>query len=208
MTRILAGSDFHTGPLVDQFEARLDEDRLPIFCGDLVDRPRHDSATYHEILRRWRHRAPELVVVPGNHDPDDAPEWEGVRVHERRGLSILAIPVIPILYKIPSWTHEYSEARIAEMVEPFAGAAYDLVVSHGPPRGVCDRAAWGRHIGSRALRDLAERIDFRLWLCGHVHEQSGARGTLRGRPVRNVARAVVEMEVPAGGIEARRPAAR
>jgi Icc-related predicted phosphoesterase len=197
LTRLLVGSDFHGGRLVGRFEERLGEDVVPVFCGDLVNRPRDDAPFWRETVARWARLNPDLVVVPGNHDPEEDGPWEGVRVHERRGLVILAIPYVPILYKIPSWTHEISEARIAEHVAPFAGRAYDVVASHGPPYGVVDRAAWGRSLGSRALLEFADHIDFRLWVCGHVHEESGAAATVRGRPIRNAARTILDLEIAA-----------
>ena len=198
LVRLLVGSDFHLGPLGDRFEARLGEDLVPIFLGDLINRPREDAPAWDRTIRRWEELNPELVVVPGNHDPEDTGRWEGVQVHERRGLCILAVPVIPILYKIPSWTHEHSEAVIASMLEPFRGDRYDVIASHGPPYGVCDRVAGGRSIGSRALRAFADEVDFRLWVCGHVHEQRGASAVLRGRPVRSAARTTLDLVVATG----------
>jgi hypothetical protein len=204
MTRFLVGSDFHLGPLVDAFERRLQDDVVPVFCGDLVNRPGADADAFFGIVARWQALNPELVVVPGNHEPEDCGPWEGVRVHERRGLRILALPVTPLLCKIPTWTHEYSEARIAALLEPFRGGRYDVVVSHAPPRGACDRLAWGTPIGSTALAAFAETIDFRLWLCGHVHEMRGACESIAGRPVVNAARTVLEViwpDLEVGGLE-------
>ncbi len=202
--RILAGGDFHLGPLCHAFERCLAGDVLPIFLGDLVNRPREDAGAFHALVARWAEANPDLVVVPGNHDPADAGPWEGVRVHERRGLTILALPVIPILYKIPSWTHEHSEATIARMVEPFRGGTFDVVASHAPPWGVLDRVLGGRHVGSRALLDLAHEIDFGIWLCGHAHEGSGRESRIDGRPVVNAARTIVERTAP---VVVRRPRA-
>ena len=193
LVRLLVGSDFHLGPLSRRFEERLGEDLVPLFLGDLINRPGDDAPTWTRTIERWERRAPELVVVPGNHDPEDTGRWEGIQVHERRGLRILAVPVIPILYKIPSWTHEHSEARIAEMLDPFRDRTYDVIASHAPPHGVCDRALGGRAMGSRALRAFADDVEFRLWVCGHVHEQRGARATLHGRPVHNAARTLIDL---------------
>lgn len=196
--RLLVGSDFHLGPLCDAFERRLTDDVLPIHCGDLVNRPREDADSCTTLLERWSGLNPDFVFVPGNHEPEDCGHWEGVQIHERRGLRILAVPVIPIMYKIPTWTHEYSESTIAAMVKPFEGAKVDVVASHSPPHGVCDRASWGEDIGSRALKDFAETLSFRLWVCGHVHEQRAGTGTIAGRPLRNAAKAILEMELAAG----------
>ena len=199
LVRLLVASDFHLGPLCEQFEARLGEDLVPLFLGDLLNRPRDDAPAWDALVGRWERLAPDLVVVPGNHDPEDCGRWEGIRVHERRGLRILAVPVIPILYKIPTWTHEHSEARIATMLDPFRGGSFDVIASHGPPHGVCDRDRAGRHLGSRSLRDFARDVDFRLWVCGHVHEQRAARGELAGRPVHNAARTMLDLVLSADG---------
>lgn len=193
LVRLLVASDFHLGPLCARFEDRLPEDHVPIFLGDLVNRPRQDASAWKAHVERWERLNPDLVVVPGNHDPEDTGRWEDVQVHERRGLRLLAVPVIPILYKIPSWTHEHSEARIAAMLDPFRGGTYDVIASHAPPHGVCDGARGGRAMGSRALRTFADDVKFRLWVCGHVHEQRGARGTVAGRPVLNAARTVLDL---------------
>lgn len=195
-TRLLVGSDFHLGPLCHAFERRLGEDVLPIFCGDLVNRPRGDAPAYFALLERWERANGDLFVVPGNHDPEDAGRWEGVRVHERRGLVILAVPVIPILYKIPSWTHEYAETTIERMLAPHRGGRYDVVASHAPPHGLTDGLASGRHVGSRALLDFAQVSHVGLWVCGHVHQGRAARAAVAGRPLVNAARTLLDLEAP------------
>jgi Icc-related predicted phosphoesterase len=193
---LLVGSDFHLGPLVHVFERRLAENVIPIFCGDLVNRPRDHAPAFFATLARWRGLNPDLVVVPGNHDPEDSGSWDGIRVVERRGIRILKIPVIPILYKIPTWTHEYGENTIAEMIAPFEGGRYDLVVSHAPPYGICDEVLGGHHAGSKALLAFADKIDFRLWLCGHVHEQRAAQGVVAGKPLCNAAMTILRLPLP------------
>ncbi len=106
--------------------------------------------------------------------------------------------MIPILYKIPAWTHEVSEARIAEMVDPYRGDRFDVVLSHAPPYGLLDRVTGGRHVGSHALLAFAGEIDFDVWISGHVHEGRGGETTLTGRPLYNVARQVRRIILPDG----------
>ena len=79
LVRLLVGSDFHLGPLCARFEARLDDDVVPLFLGDLGNRPRADAAVWQRLIPRWEGLNPDLVVVPGNHDPEDAGPWEGVQ---------------------------------------------------------------------------------------------------------------------------------
>jgi len=193
--RLLVGGDFHLGPLCHAFERRLTgTSRLPLFLGDLVNRPRDDATAYHRILERWRGLAPALVVVPGNHDPEDDGPSGGVRIHRRRGLTILAIPFIPLMAAIPTWTHEVAESHLADLLAPYRGRRFDLVASHAPMAGILDHSSFGRPLGSTALRDFAGQIDFDLWICGHAHEERGRWARIGGRTVVNVARTVLDIE--------------
>ena len=69
LVRLLVGSDFHLGPLCGRFEARLDENVVPIFLGDLLNRPRADGPAWERLVPRWEHLNADLVVVPGNPTP-------------------------------------------------------------------------------------------------------------------------------------------
>lgn len=49
----------------------------------------------------------------------------------------------------------------------------DVLVTHEPPFGTLDVARLGRHIGSRAVLEIVERLRPRVLTCGHVHESPG-----------------------------------
>ena len=74
--------------------------------------------------------------------------------------------------------YHFTEEELAEHLqtgyEQIAGAAYHVVLSHAPPRdGKLDRTFFGRHVGSRALREFIERAQPALVVCGHIHEGRG-----------------------------------
>ena len=48
-----------------------------------------------------------------------------------------------------------------------------IVISHVPPYGLQDSAFLGKHIGNKDLRDLVDKKQPRLVVCGHVHEDPG-----------------------------------
>ena len=58
----------------------------------------------------------------------------------------------------------------------------DVLVTHEPPHRVRDRCLRGTHVGSASLRSAVERMPAkpRLWLCGHIHEASGAAERVLG----------------------------
>lgn len=49
----------------------------------------------------------------------------------------------------------------------------DVLVTHGPPRGIFDRNNSGQHIGDQALLDRVSIVRPKLHLFGHVHDQNG-----------------------------------
>lgn len=61
----------------------------------------------------------------------------------------------------------------------------DVLLSHGPPWGVCDLLPPDRHAGSGSLRAWVDRVQPPLLVCGHVHEAAGI-ATLGRTRVANV----------------------
>jgi len=48
-----------------------------------------------------------------------------------------------------------------------------ILVSHKPPYGTQDKVFFGKHSGSRELKEIIEKFKPRLVLCGHIHEDPG-----------------------------------
>ncbi len=51
----------------------------------------------------------------------------------------------------------------------------DILITHGPPFGVLDRAADGTHCGSKCLADRLLELKLRLHVFGHIHEGYGSQ---------------------------------
>ena len=77
----------------------------------------------------------------------------------------------------------------------------DILIVHGPPYGFGDRALPfglpvapsgrdrdnpGKHVGSRELTAAIERVQPRLVVYGHIHEDGGYRAQLDGSELANV----------------------
>ena len=137
----------------------------------------------------WLERVParEVVVIAGNHDREIESNGfpAGLRCHylqdesvELLGLSIWGTPWQP-------WFHDWAfnaprDDGEAFLAEKFAAvpSGTQIVVCHGPPLGYGDRTAGGR-VGSSAETDMVDRVQPRLLVCGHIHEDPGRwrRGT-------------------------------
>jgi uncharacterized protein len=168
--------------VLDKLE-RLDALDGVLLVGDVAQNPewhrRNHPAelvgmqvSFDQILRRVRTRLDVPVLfVPGNHDPKDMPLWGNTdrRVSKIAGLSVYGVGGAgPDLFGLP---YEWEESEIRALTVP----SVDILLCHSPPAGTALDALItdGRHVGSAAIRDLAE-AHAGLLVCGHIHEGAGA----------------------------------
>jgi len=182
MTSIVCVADLHEH-LVD-----VPACDLLLIAGDVSYAFKGDLAAKHAYLtgdfKRWLDRVPaqEVVLVAGNHDQSIEATGipEGLRCHyledagvELCGLRIWGTPWQPWFY---DWAFNAprrdGEAFLASKFDAIP-ADTDIVVAHGPPRGLGDRTAAGAHVGSTAMTATLERVQPELMVCGHIHEASG-----------------------------------
>jgi len=175
--RILVFSDIH-GDLA-ALEALLDREAdLYIAAGDLVSWGRGLDA-FGPPLRR---RAPRVWVLPGNHEHESGIEAfcqrYGLNALHGRHFELDGWRIAGLGHSSPTPFNtpgEYTEEELAERLRPFSGLKPLILVCHCPPLGTpLDRAAFGRHLGSRAVRDFLEREQPAWFACGHIHEAAGA----------------------------------
>lgn len=154
-----------------------------LHAGDFTGRGTADEvAAFGAFLARLPHR--EKVVVAGNHDflfqeePERARallgavtylEDAGARV---AGLQIWGSPWQP-------WFHDwaFNLPRGVALAEKWALVPdkVDVLVTHGPPRGILDRTFYGESVGCEELALALRRIRPRLHLFGHIHEAYGTQ---------------------------------
>ncbi len=151
----------------------------------------------------------EKVLVGGNHDryaearPEEmARHCARRRIHwlldeERQvaGLRVYGSPWTP-RFRSMAWNLDRGEPL--ERVWATLPGELDVLLTHGPPHGVCDRVFFGAHVGCGALRAAVLRTRPRLHVFGHIHEAHG-EGRLPGAPTRflNVATCRLAMVVRA-----------
>ena len=135
---------------------------------------------FGEFLAGLPHR--EKIVIAGNHDflferePERARSLLGDVTYLQdsgahvAGLSVWGSPWQP-------WFHDWAfnlprGAALAEKWE-LVPESVDLLVTHGPPRGILDTTFDGRRVGCEELELARARIRPRLHLFGHIHEAYG-----------------------------------
>lgn len=172
--RLVVVSDTHG------FERQLGTQLLPpgdvlIHCGDWCGHGSAEAISASALqLDEWLASQPHehKVVVRGNHDPPTAtfPRSDALYATEVMSVELAGVTFALAPYFLPG--------RLRGRLP-----AADVLVSHVPPRGVLDLCTSGDRAGSDCLRRAVERATEkpRVWLCGHIHEASGAERVRFGR---------------------------
>jgi len=146
---------------------------LVVICGDITQFGPKDMA---KVLLD---QIPvDTMAIPGNIDTEDViegiEESRAMNLHLKKikwkGETFVGIGgsnPLPFRTRI-----SYSEDEIREELENLIEKNC-ILVTHVPPYGVQDRVFFGKHAGSRVLRDIIEEFKPKLHLCGHIHENPG-----------------------------------
>ncbi len=195
-SRLVAISDLH-----GHLPRDLPAGDVLVIGGDVCPINDHDVGFQARWLRDelypWIDSLPhaEVVWIAGNHDFVCATAgWEpGGRGHYLRdsgielgGISFHGTPWVP---ELAGWAFYATDERLAEICA--AIPPVDVLVSHGPPLGIGDRACDGRDAGSAALRDRLLAAPPRVCVFGHIHEAHG-RWTLGATELANVSQVDVD----------------
>lgn len=153
------------------------------------------------IMARRRER---MFVIPGNHESEQdikafCQSFGFQDMHGRSmalgGYSLAALGYSNITpFQTPG---EYSEAELAERLEPFEAVADPLIlICHCPPKDTqLDRAGENMHFGSTAVRAFIDQRQPLYFYCGHVHEAAGASDKIGKTQAWNVGKAGVMLEI-------------
>ena len=124
--------------------------------------------------------APDFLAVAGNLDVPEGDAFLAQEGHlleptgtvQRGGFSFAGISGANTSpFNTPyEWNDEAMEKRLAH----FLPGQLDVLVSHTPPFDCgADVIGSGISVGSKAVRNLVERVKPMIVLCGHIHEAKG-----------------------------------
>lgn len=168
-----------------------------VIAGDVCPATNHKLSFQQRWLdgpfRNWLEAQPAKHIVGtwGNHDwlgakaPDiiaqlDLP-WQCLVDQATRiarpdgsGLWFYGSPWQPVFL---DWAFNLEEHELAEKYQKIRESECDVLISHGPPYGVCDQAyphKESQHLGSHALHGIVREVQPKLLVCGHIHGGHGA----------------------------------
>ena len=169
-----------------------------IHAGDFMafgDTPK-EIIDFNQWLGKQPHQ--HKVVIAGNHDsmferhPAAARELLGNAIYlensatEFAGLKIWGSPVQP---EFNNWAFNVARGAAIRRYWKMIPANTDVLVTHGPPFGVLDKAhPSSAHLGCEELAKAVEQIKPRLHVFGHIH---GGHGLSSGKDTQFVNASVV-----------------
>lgn len=166
----------------DQLEGLYGD--ILIHAGDATAYGTEDQT--NRFAQWWNNQAfPHKVFVPGNHDwlfqrkPDFAQSlFRNTHIlmqgcEDVAGLKIFGSPFQPYFH---GWAFNVRGPEINKYWEEIPDTV-DIVVTHCPAFGVhdiVDNAAY--RVGCPYLAKRMETVNFKLHVCGHIHESRGGSG--------------------------------
>ncbi len=175
--RVVAISDTHG----QHGKLRIPEGDVLIHAGDFSNMgKRGEVESFSAFVDGLTH--PHKLVVPGNHDlsfediPDEARGWlRGCTLLQDSGVTIDGVRFwgSPWQPWFLDWAFNLKDP--AELAAKWALIPddTDVLITHGPPKGVLDRTVNGDEAGCAELRARVEALRPRVHVFGHIHEGAG-----------------------------------
>lgn len=118
-----------------------------------------------------------ILFTPGNHDfclerNKDVLINAMTLVNEGiivNGFVFWASPYSP---KFGDWAFMKSENDLVDIWSRIPDRI-DILITHGPPRGMLDRAISGENVGSQSLLERVREVKPKIHIFGHIHETYG-----------------------------------
>jgi Icc-related predicted phosphoesterase len=156
--------------------------QVMIHAGDLTRYgSRDDVRKFADLLREYKHF--HKIVIAGNHDfcfekyPDESRSIlsdAGIIYLEDESIELDGV----VFYGIP-WTPQFGNWAFMDtpdnLQERWSHVPHgtDVLISHGPPRGILDVTEDGESVGGIAHRNVVRSIRPKLNVFGHIHECYG-----------------------------------
>ena len=162
---------------------------LLIHAGDICPASNHkithQLGFLQGVFSNWLNQVPanNIVCVPGNHDiifqeanhliPKLKCQFLIDQLTEVNGIKMWGSPW-------QNWFRDWAFNAPKETSERFLAERYnlipediDIIISHGPPYGIGDKASDGFICGSKSLLKRISEIKPKLVVTGHIHEGYG-----------------------------------
>ena len=189
--RILATSDLHCDLAATRaVVAAASQADVVVVAGDLATKGQ-GAAPVLDLLKTIPR---PVILVAGNHDRlaelrAFCAGWREGHVLHGDSIRLQGIAFFGLGGETPRsnedvWNFAISEVQAARALADCPVGA--VLITHTPPKGLCDRQSDGRHDGSKAVMTALQTKAPRLHLCGHIHASFGQSEKIGDCPVHNL----------------------
>ena len=188
MKKIVCISDTHG----QHKSLTIPECDLLIHAGDATNMGKENEMRDFATWLKDQKQAKEIVYVPGNHDIIAETDFAMVKDMFGEGVNVLTCGLKDVAgFKVFGYSytpefcgwafqgddHSRSHTKFRNMWRDMSivkdAGKVDIMVCHGPMRGILSTNAWEEECGSHTIRDAWEKIKPKLYVCGHIHESYG-----------------------------------
>ena len=175
--RLVAISDTHGY----HRELSIPDGDLLVHAGDLTRYGRlEDVSDFNSWLGELPHR--HKVIIAGNHDFcfEEQPEasraliTEGVYLEDSwltiDSQTVYGSPWQPWFF---DWAFNLRRGPEIRAKWEMIPSNVNILITHGPPMGICDLSLGGEHVGCADLLAVTKRVGPDLHIFGHIHEGAG-----------------------------------
>jgi len=175
---------------------------LLLLAGDYELHTENDLALFNDFLKHVAKKVDHLLFIPGNHDlvfkhKEITSKYEYVNKYLLGHLEVVHIGNLSIQgfwwssaedipAMIDQWAFMDTDAAIKSMTNKLLPT--DILLSHSPPKHTVDYVNWQTAIGIPGVNVQ----DYKLIICGHVHEQKGQNRAYENTKVYNVSSQVCD----------------
>jgi hypothetical protein len=207
--KILAASDVHNDrKVIDALaeKAKNEQVDLVLLCGDLT----FAESDLSGIVGPFKKAGKKVLLIPGNHETVAAADFLAKQyspgVYNMHGNAMMLYNEIGIfgcgganigLFELSDDEFTYLLKKAHDKVK---NAKKKIMMLHVPPFGTSLDLLW-EHVGSKGVREMIDKLQPDLALCGHIHETFGQSATIGKTKVINVGRdgVIINIEKPKTG---------
>lgn len=179
MLKICAISDIHRGyKNIYRLQPEIESSDIVVIAGDLA--PLKWYTRWEAYKGAIAQINKPVLAVHGNWDGEKIQEFlapysihAGFAIVEDVGFFGVGGSTKTPLHTPVEYTEEQLYDFLCKGFEHIKNQRIKVLVSHNPPKNVCDRTIFKTHAGSTAIAQFCQDNDLDLCICGHIHEAHG-----------------------------------